>query len=1323
MTNDLEIIKELEKELNFELKNKKTNVRWSDKAYQTDKNHNVIGLALYNMKLEQISKIVFELKNLNSLYLEVNLITEIPSEIGQLKNLTELGLVSNQLTELPAEITQLKNLCQLGLGNNKLRKLPAKITQLKKLDCLGLGLNQFSRFPAEITQLKNLTGMSLNSNQLTKLPAEIGELKKLTGLDLGINHLIELPSEIGQLKDLTTLIFSYNGLTKLPAEIGQLKKIIRLDLGRNELTKLPAEITQLKNLTELSLKGNPLKSPPPEIIEKGIKAIFEYLEKLDKQEKRIKKGKEITEDRIVNEAKLILVGQGDVGKTCLAERLIYDRFQAQSSTEGIDILKWRINPPIDEKQEIDLNVWDFGGQEIYHATHQFFLTKSSVYIVVWNARKSHDYEFIYYWLHIVEAFGEDSPIILVMSKSNERDDDLNMKDLKERFPQIIGSYKIDCEDGTGIDELKEVIAKVSWNLPQMNETWIISWLKTRRELERIRYEEKKDWIDYNTFLEICEKQGLSKPKTDILDGYLHDLGVIIHFHEPLALKDMVILDPEWATKAVYKILDFKPVRNRQGILLHNELDQIWDIKKYPINIHPRLLELMNKFELAYELPDKKSHLVAELLPSTEPEESIINWNDEDNLCFYYCYDFLPAGVITRFIVRVHENLEFKDEKQELHLCWREGAILQREKTRAFVKVRALDKIIEIKIYGQKKRELLAIIRNHFDQINEKIKKVKVRQEIPCNCKECAKSKNPHFYKYDLLQRYEQKGKEKIKCETSLEDVDVLGLIDNVTIPLVKENEYIKCKQLFFDKKEIPYHYGSKIIDPAKFYGRKNEKREILQFIKQAEQENYWHLSVVGDYRTGKSSLFKILEYEIERNLKSIAVYIELPSQEYFFQNILSSVGKAVFEKSNDKTLVRKFKQLISNAKSSKELENLGLEINIFGMLKIKSDTRSKEAWIFFKEALDALFKKLNEFGEFCSIVVIIDELSAISKWQNHSKILQEWRALIQSVNGYNFIVGSIHPLYQLTKDDWSPFFNIFKKIKLNGLEPKEAEELIIKPGKSVSLYFQQKMIDYIHILTGDHPYYIQIFCSEICKHLLKMGNAAKIDKDLIYTCIEDSIEELNDHFQSLLKSITFFQKKLLLDCSESDTNSCSIEFNSLSSEQRQEFRLLNNRGLIQKKGIEIKICGILAEWLNSYYSDISKLEDQEKDDKITFSQEQNQKIDVKIDIQTNLPAVQSDFEELKDELIKLNPEFKEKLNEIGDSLDDVNPNMDQEKFNKPLNKLGRFLQKSNDKNSDYYPLIQKSKKAIKFAQSTAKTYNKFAQWLALPQVPDPFLGK
>jgi GTPase SAR1 family protein len=33
-----------------------------------------------------------------------------------------------------------------------------------------------------------------------------------------------------------------------------------------------------------------------------------------------------------------------------------------------------------------VNIWDFGGQEIYHQTHQFFLTERSLYALVADTR-------------------------------------------------------------------------------------------------------------------------------------------------------------------------------------------------------------------------------------------------------------------------------------------------------------------------------------------------------------------------------------------------------------------------------------------------------------------------------------------------------------------------------------------------------------------------------------------------------------------------------------------------------------------------------------------------------------------------------------------------------------------------------------------------------------------------------------------------------------------------------------------------------------------------------------------------------------------------
>jgi internalin A len=674
----------------------------------------------------------------------------------------------------------------------------------------------------------------------------------------------------------------------LPAEILELKNLIELELAENRLESLPAEIVELTNLTKLDLSRNPLKSPPPELVKQGIAAIFEFL-------------RHPVEEH--NEAKMIIVGQGEVGKTCLAKRLIYDEFIKEKSTLGIDILEWDLTAPTADEEEIKLNVWDFGGQEIYHATHQFFLTKRSLYLLVWNARKAQDYEHIYYWLHTIEAFGEDSPIVLVLSKLNERDDDLNMKELREKFPQIVDLYKIDSEDGKGIPTLKGIIGETAWHLPHMRTPWIEPWYNVRERLER----DGRNWIEYIVFKQICQSEGLNITQTDILDEYLHDLGVIIHFRDRLELCNMVILKPDWATKAVYKILDTHSILDRGGILLHSELDQIWDSDIYPRDIFSKLLGLMNKFELAFELPDKKSHLVAELLPKTEPE---FGWDETNNLRFYYHYDFLPAGVITRFIVLMHEDLE--DKPDGTHLCWREGAVLQREGTHALVKIKPLKKLIEIKIHGSRKRELLAIIRNQFDHINRSIKKVKITKEIPCNCSDGC----PHRFDYIQLLNAENVGKNTVDCPVSWKEVPLSALLDG----FVEKKERMKETEDIFKEKgmhvEIKPHIdvsvNPKLIQKTEVEAKAEANVEInLKIDLPAIQTEFEHLKEL--------MLESNPDPNLGRKLKEIGDSLDEASAETEKEKLnkpLNKVGRFLKELEDEKL---KYHKIVSGTKKGIEL--------------------------------------------------------------------------------------------------------------------------------------------------------------------------------------------------------------------------------------------------------------------------------------------------------------------------------------------------------------------------------------------------------------------
>ena len=67
-------------------------------------------------------------------------------------------------------------------------------------------------------------------------------------------------------------------------------------------------------------------------------------------------------------------------------------------------------------EHVRLNIWDFGGQEIMHATHQFFLTQRSLYLLVLNGREGGEDADADYWLRLIDSFGAESPVIVVLNK-------------------------------------------------------------------------------------------------------------------------------------------------------------------------------------------------------------------------------------------------------------------------------------------------------------------------------------------------------------------------------------------------------------------------------------------------------------------------------------------------------------------------------------------------------------------------------------------------------------------------------------------------------------------------------------------------------------------------------------------------------------------------------------------------------------------------------------------------------------------------------------------------------------------------------------------
>ncbi len=754
-------------------------------------------LDLSHTELTNIS-VLSSLTSLTNLNLERNILTDISalssmtsltmldlggnklaniSTLSSLTSLTGLHLGGNQLTDISA-LSSLMNLSRLNLRYNQLTDILA-LSSLTSLTWLDLEGNQLTELPA-LSSLTSLTNLNLERNILTDISA-LSSLTSLTGLHLGGNQLTDI-SALSSLMNLSRLNLHYNQLTDTLA-LSSLTSLTGLDLGGNQLTDISA-LSSLMNLSRLNLHqnaicelpewitkwgmeiywdlnysmdgiivgGNPLESPPVEIVQQGKEAIRNYFDSL--------KTAEAVEDGVVRlyEGKLLIVGEGDVGKTFIANQLMFDKVPDGKTTDGIDIHEWTIDTGT--IKDFRVNLWDFAGQAICHATHQFFLTSRSLYLFVWEARSDQDVVSFDYWLNIIKLLSNGSPVLMVMNKCDSRVKAIDQAAIQKEFGNVIGFYDISALEGIGIEQLRQRIYTEMANLPMIGKKLPRQWADIRKQLEAIK---EKNYIPYQEYVNICGEHGLNIDQAANLAQYYHDLGVILHFKDDEILKEIVILNPEWATDAVYAVVDNMDIQKAHGHFGQNLLKKAW--ADYPSEIHMFLMELMKKFELCFELPGKKGYIVPELLSPSRPE---FVWDDLDNLHFEYQYDFMPAGIITRFTVRQHEIIEND-------LYWKNGVCLKWNDTRARIICDPFAKTISIMIKGVDPKGMLGVIRRDIEAIHETLNRPEHDERIPCICPVCKAGDKLIYHSYEKIKELIKNGNNTSQCDKG-SDVSIQSLL-------------------------------------------------------------------------------------------------------------------------------------------------------------------------------------------------------------------------------------------------------------------------------------------------------------------------------------------------------------------------------------------------------------------------------------------------------------------------------------------------------------------------------------------------------------------
>jgi hypothetical protein len=623
--------------------------------------------------------------------------------------------------------------------------------------------------PEQIRAMTGLRSLTLNGAELKVLPDWIGDFPELEELDLSGNHLVALPDSIGRLGNLRKLVLTSNMLTALPDSIGNLGKLEWLHLNVNQIRRLPDALGRLDRLSYINIRSNPLHDPPPEVVANGSEAIVDYL-----------RGRLDPSSAPLWSSKLVVVGEAAVGKTSLTKALAGEPvLTGESQTHGVRTTQLALPHPERDDVTLDLPTWDFGGQQIYHATHRFFLTDRSLFLLVWNCREGYSKGQMRKWLQAITARAPLSPILLVATHTHEHPADLPMNQLIDEFPKIAGSLYVDSFSGDGIRELAGRIAVTAAKLPLMGQIWPSSWTRVREALGSF----EKPHASMETVRRILSECGVTRPReqANVL-GVLHSLGELLWFPDDPELRDLVVLAPKWVEERITKILDSHDLLRTGGVAKRELLEKTWLGDDLAIRSH--LVTLMEQFDLAYRTDSDQRDdvcLVVEKLPENAVELPaswdglLVGGASEIRLVFDFSeFLFLQAGIPTWFIAREH--------RFTTGTHWRTGALLhsRQEDAWALLTANEATRKVELTVRGGYPITFFSELKAGFERIlTQRYPGIPYRLLVPCPCGRPESRTCPHMFEYHHLKTrlMPPHRKEYIECPESLQDVHVRGLIE------------------------------------------------------------------------------------------------------------------------------------------------------------------------------------------------------------------------------------------------------------------------------------------------------------------------------------------------------------------------------------------------------------------------------------------------------------------------------------------------------------------------------------------------------------------
>ncbi len=389
--------------------------------------------------------------------------------------------------------------------------------------------------------------------------------------------------------------------------------------------------------------------------------------------------------RVYARLKLMVVGIQGIGKTTLLEQLRQEggSFKRKHksgtdhwarrmgirtvgsggrnmSTVGVDIGDWTFEKRGSNLGPCVFRTWDFGGQTEYYATHQYFLSRRSLYLVVWRMTDGEKgVNEIAQWLINIQSRAPNSPVVIVgthldvvRSEFPPSFAEYLQQRIRERFvyvadpekcglPKVLESVEVSCKTRVGVKQLANLLYDTAFSLRSpgsktrlLEQKIPASYLALEdvvgvlaqdlkaRGRDPVLGAEEYESAAANELLKrsgLCFRDGAELAQAT---KFLHENGLLLHYDDA-TLRDLYFLDPQWLCDVLSHVVTVREINPfaRTGVMRLDDLRHVFKSSEaVSISARSYIVNLLNKFEVALTW-DSRTLLIPSLLPTEQQMRS------------------------------------------------------------------------------------------------------------------------------------------------------------------------------------------------------------------------------------------------------------------------------------------------------------------------------------------------------------------------------------------------------------------------------------------------------------------------------------------------------------------------------------------------------------------------------------------------------------------------------------------------------------------------------------------------------------------------------